>query len=62
MGMTAEELELWGAVAAVAARMLQLPELHPMERHEVAHDLHKLQLRLLARPALRAAGWPQPEE
>ena len=30
-----------------------------LEGHEVAHDFHKLQLRLLARPGLRAVGWPQ---
>jgi hypothetical protein len=62
LGMTDEEQNLWDALAAVAGRMLQLPDLHPMEQHEVAHDFHKLQLRLLARPGLRAAGWPRPTE
>jgi len=38
--------------------MLSLPELHPMERGETATDFHRIQLRLLARPGLRAAGWP----
>jgi hypothetical protein len=40
LGMTAEEQDLWSALASVAGRMLQLPELHPMERHEAAHDFH----------------------
>ena len=31
LGMTGEEQDLWGALAAVAGRMLQLPDLHPME-------------------------------
>jgi hypothetical protein len=62
LGMTAEEQDLWSALASVAGRMLQLPELHPMERHEAAHDFHKLQVRLLARPGLRAAGWPRPTD
>jgi hypothetical protein len=59
LGMTEVELDIWYALADVAGRMLQLPTLHPMEEHETAHDFHKLQSRLLARPGLRAAGWPQ---
>src|SRR3712207_989421 len=58
LGMTPAELDIWDALARVAGSMLQLPVLHPMEQHETAHDFHKLQLRLLARPGLRAAGWP----
>jgi hypothetical protein len=57
--MTEDELDIWYALADVAGRMLQLPTLHPMEVHETAHDFHKLQDRLLARPGLRPAGWPQ---
>jgi hypothetical protein len=57
LGMTEDELELWEAVAAVAGRMLELPVLHPSEREETATDFHRIQLRLLARPGLRAAGW-----
>ncbi len=30
---------------------------YPTEQEENAHDFHKLQGRLLARPVLRAAGW-----
>ena len=58
-GMTEDELDIWYALADVAGRMLQLPTLHPMEQHETAHDFHKLQDRLLARPGLRATGWPR---
>lgn len=61
LGMTPVEVEIWDALGKVAGRMLQLPVLHPMEQHETAHDFHKLQLRLLARPGLRAAGWPRGE-
>lgn len=57
LGMTDAELDIWAALAEVAGRMLQLPVLHPMEREEICHDMHKLQLRMLARPGLRAAGW-----
>ena len=58
-GMTADELDLWYALADVARRMLRLPTLHPMEEHETAHDFDKLQNRLLAQPGLRAADWPR---
>jgi hypothetical protein len=61
LGMTPAELEVWYRLGEVAGRMLQLPVLHPMEQHETAHDFHKLQSRLLARPGLRAAGWPRQE-
>ncbi len=58
LGMTEAELDVWYALADVASQMYTLPTLHPMEAHETQHDFHKLQLRLLARPGLRAAGWP----
>jgi hypothetical protein len=58
LGMTRDELDLWESVAGVAGRMLDLPILHPMEREETATDFHRIQLRLLARPGLRAQGWP----
>jgi hypothetical protein len=58
-GMTEDELDIWYALADAAGRMLRLPTLHPEERHETVHDFHGLQSRLLARPGLRAAGWPQ---
>jgi hypothetical protein len=57
LGMTEAELDVWYALASVAGTMLELPELCPMQREEIAHDFHKLQSRLLARPVFRAAGW-----
>jgi hypothetical protein len=60
-GMTDEELQLWYDLAALAGRLLLLPEQHPSERSETVVDLHHLQTRLLARPGMRAAGWAQPE-
>jgi hypothetical protein len=65
LGMTEAELDIWYALAPVAGTMLELPELYPMQQEEIAHDFHKLQSRLLARPVFRAAGWegqtPNPE-
>lgn len=58
-GMTDEEIGLWYDLAALAGRFLQLPTLHPNERAEAVVEFHRLQNRLLARPGLRAAGWPR---
>jgi hypothetical protein len=58
-GMTEDEIGLWYDLAALAGRFLQLPMLHPSERNEAVVEFHQLQNRLLARPGLRAAGWPQ---
>ena len=58
VGMTQEEVDVFDALAKVANQMLALSVLHQMEREEICHDIHKLQLRLLARPGLRALGWP----
>jgi len=57
--MTKEEFEAFEALTKVANLMLHLPLLHPMEKEETCHDIHKLQLRLLARPGLRAIGWKE---
>jgi hypothetical protein len=59
LGMTEAELDVWYALADVVSQMYKLPTLHPMEAHETQHDCHKLELRLLARHGLRAAGWPR---
>lgn len=58
-GMTEQELDLWFALARVAGAFQRLPTLHPNEWHETAADLHHLQNRLLARPGMRAQGWPR---
>ena len=55
--MTEKELEAFEAVTKAATLILHLPKLHPMEKEEACHDIHKLQLRLLARPGLRVLGW-----
>jgi hypothetical protein len=56
--MTDEEIGLWYDLATLAGRFLQ-PPLYPKERNEAAVEFHRLQNRLLARPGLRAAGWPR---
>jgi hypothetical protein len=48
-------------LAALARRLLSLPEQHPSERAGTVVDLHHLHTRLLARPGLRAARWAQPD-
>jgi hypothetical protein len=58
-GMTDEEVNVWQALGAVAGQMLKLPVLHQSEQTEMVHDIHHLQSRLLARPGLRAIGWPR---
>lgn len=57
-GLTLEEIDAFNHLARSANRILALPELHPMERQEVCHEIHVVQNRLLARPGLRALGWP----
>jgi len=57
-GMTYQEIDLWYDLGTMAGRFLDLPTLHPNERNETVVELHKLQNRLLARPGLRAVGWP----
>ena len=61
LGMDSAEIELWDMLAAAANWMYKLPTLHSMEAHETQHDFHKLELRLLATPGLRALGWPRQE-
>jgi hypothetical protein len=56
--MTDQEIGLWYDLGALAGRFLGLPPLHPNERTETVVEIHKLQNRLLARPGLRAVGWP----
>jgi len=60
--LTPEEFAAFDSLADTATLMLKLPTLHPMEREEVCHDIHKLQMRLLARPGLRALGWPKADD
>ncbi|ANM30814.1 hypothetical protein ABI59_16375 [Acidobacteria bacterium Mor1] len=52
-GMTEAEADCWAATADAAAKFFALPELHPMDRQEVATAIHVLQNKLLGRPVYR---------
>jgi hypothetical protein len=52
-GLTAAEADCWDAVGVAAGKFFELPKLHPMDDHEVAHAIHVLQHKLLSRPAYR---------
>lgn len=54
IGLTADEQVAFVSVTEAASHVLDLPEQHPMERHEVCHAFHALQNYILARPALRS--------
>lgn len=62
-GLTAEEADCWVAAADVAAKFFALPEVHPMDKQEVASAIHILQNKLLSRPTyrsyLKSHGAPQ---
>lgn len=55
--MARKETEAFDKLAEAAEAILALPLLHPSERVEVEHEIHVIQMRLLARPGLRALGW-----
>jgi hypothetical protein len=52
-GLTEEEASCWILVSKSAAKFFELPKLHPMDDHEVAHAVHVIQSKLLSRPAYR---------
>jgi hypothetical protein len=52
-GMTEAEADCWVLVARAAGKFFELPKLHPMDDHEVAHAIHVIQWKLLGRPAYR---------
>jgi hypothetical protein len=52
-GMTAEEAACWAVTAEAAGKFFALPELHPMDRQEVASAIHIIQNKLLSRPTYR---------
>lgn len=62
LGLTEDEIAAMDALTDAANKLLSLPKLHPMEKEETCHDMHKLQLRVLARPGLRALGWPETDD
>jgi hypothetical protein len=53
LGMIDDEVQAWEELADLANRIYQLPSVYLWERRETQHDLHNLELRLLARPSLR---------
>ena len=52
-GLTRDEAECWKKTAEAAAAFFKLPNLHPMDRQEVASAIHVLQNKLLGRPTYR---------
>ena len=52
-GLTETEADCWIHASKAAAIFFQLPELHELDKHEVAHAIHVVQGKLLGRPAYR---------
>ena len=52
-GMTKAEADCWKKAAEVAGAFFGLPELHPMDKQEVATAVHVIQNKLLGRPTYR---------
>lgn len=52
-GFTEAEADCWAATAHAAATFFELPELHPMDKSEVASAIHIIQNKLLSRPTYR---------
>ncbi|MEM7227190.1 MAG: hypothetical protein AAF432_00100 [Planctomycetota bacterium] len=52
-GMTEDEADCWALAAELAGTYMGLPVQHQEDWHEVAHAIHVVQSRLLARPTYR---------
>lgn len=52
-GFTEAEADCWIAVNAACEKCFNLPKLHVMDDHELAHAFHVLQYRLMMRPTFR---------
>ncbi|QEH35434.1 hypothetical protein OJF2_39860 [Aquisphaera giovannonii] len=52
-GMTEAEADCWKLAAELAGKFFDLPELHPMDKQEIATAIHVIQHRLLSRPTYR---------
>lgn len=52
-GFTEAEADCWILLSRTAGKFFELPKLHVMDDHEIAHAIHVLQYRLLSRPAYR---------
>ena len=53
VGMTEAEAECWEFAAKTAGKFFSLPELHPMDKQEIATAIHVIQNKLLSRPTYR---------
>ncbi len=52
-GFTEKEADCWEYAAQCAGAFFELPELHPMDKQEVATAIHVIQNKLLSRPTYR---------
>ena len=52
-GLTEAEADCWELAAELAGKLFELPQLHPMDRQEIATAIHVIQYRLLSRPTYR---------
>jgi hypothetical protein len=52
-GLTEAEADCWELAAELAGKLFELPQLHPMDRQEIATAIHVVQYRLLSRPTYR---------
>lgn len=52
-GLTEAEADCWKKTAEAAGAFFDLPELHSMDKHEVASAIHIIQNKLLSRPTYR---------
>lgn len=52
-GMTEAEADCWALAAELAGKFFALPELHPLDKQEIATAIHVVQHRLLSRPTYR---------
>ena len=52
-GLNEAEADCWVLVSQAAAKFFELPQLHEMDDHEVAHAVHVVQQKLLSRPVYR---------
>lgn len=52
-GMTEAEADCWAMAAELGGKLFDLPELHPLDKQEIANEIHVIQHRLLSRPTYR---------
>lgn len=52
-GLTEAEADCWALAADLAGKLFDLPQLHPMDKQEIANAIHVIQYRLLSRPTYR---------